>query len=63
MPFPCEVARRAPEQSTTPRITVARGPILLYTLATNVLNIPMPTIANEPTKAEDSKGYIYLYLE
>ena len=47
----CEVANSAPEQITTPIITVTRGPTRLYTLATNALKIPRPTIANEPTKA------------
>jgi len=52
MLFPCDVANSAPEQIITPIITVARGPMRLYTLATKVLKIPNPTIANEPTRAE-----------
>ena len=51
MLFTCEVSNKELEQITAPVITVARGPNRLYTLATNVLKIPKPTIASDPTNA------------
>ena len=62
MLFPCDVANSAPEQIITPIITVARGPMRLYTLATKVLKIPNPTIANEPTRAEKKGEKVLLQL-
>ena len=55
MLFTCEVSNKALEQMTAPIITVVRGPNRLVVLATNVLKIPRPTIASDPTSAEEKK--------
>ena len=49
---PCEVARRAPEQMKTPIMVVVRGPTRWHTFATSGQKSPLPTIANEPARAE-----------
>ena len=56
MLFTCEVSNKALEQMTAPIITVVRGPNRLDVLATNVLKIPRPTIASDPTSAEEKKN-------
>ena len=55
MLVPCDVASRAPEEIIAPIVTVARGPTRLYTLATNAVKTPKPTIATEPTRAEEKE--------
>ena len=55
MLFTCEVSNRPLEQMKAPIITVTRAPNRLKTLATNVLKIPRPTIASDPTNAEEKK--------
>ena len=63
MPVPRDVTRRAAILIRVPAMTVLRGPMRLYTLATSILYTPVPTMASDPTSAmkkgeELKKNYI-----